>query len=82
MCSYVFQNFNFLSSRSENNKDRLWTKGRYDIMASILDGVDWDGELDGLAPNSQYNILLEILKPMIDTYVPLASFNQKNYSLE
>ena len=77
ICSYVFQNLNLFTSHSENSKNRLWTKGRYDIMASILNGVDWDSELGGLAPNLQYNVLLEILKPMINTFVPMASFNKQ-----
>ena len=76
-CSYVFQNLNFFSSRSGFKKDRLWTKGRYDIMATILDGVDWESELEDFTPNFQYNILLQILKPMIDRYVPVASFGKR-----
>ena len=52
------------------------TKGRYGIMATILDSVDWESELENLTPNFQYNIWLQILKPVIDRHVP----NGKSYN--
>ena len=71
--SYVFEDPNFNSlSVSNSEANRLWSKGRYDIMAGVLSGIDWEGELLNLPVELQYKKILDILKSLTDRYVPLS----------
>ena len=69
--SYVFQDLpGTLNDILPDVPDKLWARGRYDIISSILRDIDWGAELGGLHPDLQYQTLLRILKPLICRYVP------------
>ena len=69
--SYVFQDLpGTINDVLPDVPDKLWTRGRYDIISSILRDVDWGSELSDLPPDIQYQKLLRILKPLICRHVP------------
>ena len=76
LCTYVFQDIGFDADNVEITQ-RLWTKGRFDIMSDILNVIDWDDELHDLSPDLQYRKFLNILDPMINRYVPLIDLSKK-----
>ena len=74
---YIFQNFprSNVDNPSSVDVERLWTKGRYDLISSCLRDVDWDMELCTLLPPDQYNRFIAILTPLIERFVPAKSTN-------
>ena len=69
--NYVFQ-FQTADSRDPNldSCDRLWFRGNYDLLARVLSQIDWFDEFFGLNADQQYKMLLNILKPLINSFIP------------
>ena len=79
LCTYVFQGVDLGERSSIGGTDRrVWTRGRYDIMSSILNVIDWDAEFLNLTPNLQYKKFLNVLDPLIERYIPLAGQSKKD----
>ena len=64
--SYDFENPNFNSlSMSHCEANRLWSKGRYDIVTRVLSGLNWKDELMNLPIELQYKMILDILMSLL-----------------
>ena len=70
--------FNISPFQTDPAQFRLWHKGKYNRIASILSDVDWDSELnhrDSVVDRlvdlrwGVNNRLIEILQPLIDDYI-------------
>ena len=48
-------------------------KGKFKEINYHLSVIDWDYELAYLSVNEMYSKLLQILQPLVDSYVPLLS---------
>ena len=67
---YVFQDSSRFEEDGEVAAIRLWNRGKYNLMASCLQIVDWEEELYMLSPNEQYNRFLQIINPMVRKFIP------------
>ena len=75
---YIFQSFlpvNDAINCEDIVDERLWSRGRYDLLARCLNDVDWDTELTTLLPSDQYTKLIAILTPLVDRFIPKKSPN-------
>ena len=70
LVKFLFQNL-VDNSDAAGLPERLWSKGRYDCIAQVLNNVDWESELLALPCDGQYSRFLNIVKPLIDNFVPL-----------
>ena len=77
LVNYVFQDLNTTIS-TNGQRDRIWTKGNYNLMSTCLQSVDWEHELCSLPANRQYSRLLNILFPLIEDFVPVSDINRKS----
>ena len=57
---------------------RIWTKGKYELIARCLVDIDWYSELFALGAEEQYDRFLAIMWPLIDQYVPLHKSSHSN----
>ena len=74
----IFQNFppvNDFINCEDINYGRLWSRGRYDLLARCLNNMDWDAELTTLLPSDQYTKLIAILTPLVERFIPKKSPN-------
>ena len=72
LVSYLYQSLpesNFVSF-NYNSVERLWTKGRYDLLSRCFADIDWEAELDMLLPDAQYHRFINIISPLIDRFIP------------
>ena len=77
LISYVFQN-RYLDFTHNYVQERLWTKGKYELMSRYLSDIDWVFELTDLSTEDMYHRFLEIINPCIERYVPLMDGNKKH----
>ena len=70
LTSYVFQSPQ-PPAASSGDSCRVWTKGKYNLIAEALQDVDWEAELLSLPADLQYARFLSIVRPFINNYVPL-----------
>ncbi|XP_045137135.1 uncharacterized protein LOC123519700 [Portunus trituberculatus] len=65
--------FTFNTSQDGNVciKKRAWERGKYKIIDNHVSQIDWDYEFCHLSVDAKFNRLLQILTPLIDSYIPL-----------
>ena len=73
VCTYVFQDFSVSTNRLCSLETFIWPKGKYNLISSSLQDVDWNDELSFLGPCEQYARFLSILRPLIRRYVPTSN---------
>ena len=71
LIDYVFQSLPSSVTPAGLPK-RIWTKGKYNLIASCLSRIDWEAELLALPADIQYSKFLDIVIPFINDFVPLA----------
>ena len=74
--SYVFQDLD-LTTEQPRVPERLWTRGKYDLISRYLNEVDWELEFSGLSTDNMYQKFLQIVLPYIDRYIPLLNDSKK-----
>ena len=75
--SYVFQDSSLCADNIYSaHCNKLWSRGRYDLVRSIISDIDWEAELSDLPPDLQYRRFLSILTPIIDRYVPQSTVDR------
>ena len=73
---YLFQEFTARTDH-ESSMNRLWSRGKYNIIGHCLDAIDWEYELESLDVDAQYCVFVNYLFPLIRKYVPLTdTFNK------
>ena len=73
---YLFQEFTARTAH-ESSMNRLWSRGKYNIIGRCLDAIDWEYELESHDVDTQYCVFVNYLFPLICKYVPLAdTFNK------
>ena len=71
LIEYIFQD-NFLLEELSflPEVNRVWSKGRYDLISKAMLSIDWYHEFYSLGATDQYNALLRYLDAFVDLYVP------------
>ena len=77
---YIFQMDEQVESGEDTKMITLWGKGQYNLFSQCMQQIDWSYELDNLLPDEQYNRFLQILRPMIDKFIPKVQLIEKSSS--
>jgi hypothetical protein len=60
---------------------RSWFKGKYNRIDGVLSGVDWGYELADLSVDGMYSRILEILRPLVERFVPVDNGSRRFVSV-
>ena len=74
--SPLYCNYYFKTNPDNNNSSllskRAWGRGKYKIIDEHLSHIDWDFEFCHLSVHAILTKLLDILTPLIDSYIPFS----------
>ena len=71
LTTYFFQNIQ--STPVKASPRLVWCKGRYNAISVALNQYDWKYEFKYFSVNDNYEILLDILKSLLERYIPVGN---------